>query len=57
MKRGQRATLYNWKAKYCGHGRVSDAKRLKAMEDENAKLKKLIADQMLQASAPRELLT
>jgi putative transposase len=35
---------------------VSDAKRLKALEDENAKLKKLLAEQMLDASALRELL-
>jgi putative transposase len=35
---------------------VSDAKRLKALEDENSKLKKLLADQMLEASALRELL-
>lgn len=34
---------------------VSDAKWLKALEDENAKLKKLLADQMLEASALREL--
>jgi putative transposase len=44
------ATLYNWKAKYGGMD-VSDAKRLKALEDENAKLKKLLAEQMLEASA------
>ncbi|MER8402158.1 transposase [Mesorhizobium sp. M1348] len=50
------ATLYNWKAKYGGMD-VSDAKRLKALEDENAKLKKLLADQMLEASALRELLS
>jgi putative transposase len=50
------ATLYNWKAKYGGID-VSDAKRLKALEDENAKLKKLLADQMLEASALRELLS
>ncbi|MFL5158247.1 MAG: IS3 family transposase [Microvirga sp.] len=49
------ATLYNWKAKYGGMD-VSDAKRLKALEDENAKLKRLLADQMLEASALRELL-
>ncbi|WP_276200630.1 IS3 family transposase [Chelatococcus sp. XZ-Ab1] len=49
------ATLYNLKAKYGGMD-VSDAKRLKALEDENAKLKKLLADQMLEASALRELL-
>ena len=50
------ATLYNWKAKYGGMD-VSDAKRLKALEDENAKLKRLLADQMLEASALRELLS
>lgn len=50
------ATLYNWKAKYGGMD-VSDAKRLKAMEDENAKLKMLLADQMLEASALKELLS
>ena len=50
------ATLYNWKAKYGGM-EVSDAKRLKALEDENAKLKKLLADQMLDAAALRELLS
>jgi len=38
------ATLHNWKAKYGGMD-VSDAKRLKALEDENTKLKKLLADQ------------
>jgi putative transposase len=54
--RGFRAMLYNWKAKYGGMD-VSDAKRLKALEDENAKLKKLLADQMLEASALRELLS
>jgi putative transposase len=35
---------------------VSEAKRLKALEDENAKLKKLLAEQMLDAAALRELL-
>ena len=49
------ATLYNWKAKFGGMD-VSEAKRLKALEDENAKLKKLLADQMLEAAALRELL-
>jgi putative transposase len=48
------ATLYNWKSKYGGMG-VSDAKRLKALEEENAKLKKLLAEQMLDAAALREL--
>lgn len=50
------ATFYNWKAKYGGMD-LSDARRLKALEDENAKLKKLLADQMLEASALRELLS
>jgi putative transposase len=50
------ATLYNWKAKYGGM-EVSDAKRLKALEDENAKLQKLLAEAMLDASALRELLS
>ena len=49
------ATLYNWKAKYGGMD-VSDAKRLKALEDENAKLKKLLAEQMLDVAWLRELL-
>ena len=39
-------TFYNWKAKY-GSLDVSDAKRLRALEDENAKLKKLLAEAML----------
>jgi putative transposase len=50
------ATLYNWKAKYGGM-EVSDARRLKALEDENTKLKKLLAEAMLDASALRELLS
>jgi putative transposase len=49
------ATLYNWKAKYGGMD-VADAKRLRQLEDENAKLKKLLAEQMLDAAALRELL-
>ncbi len=49
------ATFYNWKAK-CGGMEVSEAKRLKALEEENAKLKKLLAEQMLDAAALRELL-
>jgi putative transposase len=40
------ATFYKWKAKYGGM-EVSEAKRLKALEDENAKLKKLLAEAML----------
>lgn len=49
------ATFYNWKAKYGGMD-VSEAKRLKALEGENAKLKKLLAEQMLDVAALRELL-
>ena len=40
------ATFYKWKAKYGGLD-VSDAKRLKALVDENAKLKKLLAETVL----------
>jgi len=40
------ATFYKWKAKYGGL-EVSDARKLKALEDENAKLKKLLAEAML----------
>jgi putative transposase len=40
------ATFYKWKGKYGGL-EVSDAKRLKALEDENTKLKKLLAEAML----------
>jgi putative transposase len=49
------ATLYSWKAKYGGMD-VCDARRLKVLEEENGKLKKLLADAMLDASALRELL-
>ena len=40
------ASFYKWKAKYGGLD-VSEAKRLKVLEDENAKLKKLLAEAML----------
>ena len=49
------ATLYNWKAKFGGMD-VSDARRLKALEEENGKLKKLLADTMLDNTALKELL-
>ena len=49
-------TFYAWKSKYGGMD-VSDAKRLRVLEDENAKLKKLLAEQMLDAAAMRELLS
>lgn len=40
------ATFYKWKSKYGGHD-VSEARRLKVLEDENARLKKLLAEAML----------
>ena len=48
------ASIYKWKAKY-GGVEVSEAKRLKALEDENAKLKKLLADAMLDNLMLRDL--
>jgi putative transposase len=48
------ATLYNWKAK-CGGIDVSEAKRLRMLEDENRKLKKLLAESMLDNAALKEL--
>ena len=50
------ATLYNWKAKFGGMD-VSEAKRLRALEDENGKLKRLLADSMLDNAALKELLS
>lgn len=49
------ATLYNWKAKYGGM-EVSDAKKLRALEGENAKLKKLLAEAELDKAMMKELL-
>ena len=48
------ATFYKYKAKYGGMD-ISDAKRLKALEDENARLKKLLADQMLDNAMLRNI--
>ena len=50
------ATFYKWKAKYGGLD-VSDAKRLRALEDENAKLKKLLAEAMLDNAMLKDLAT
>ena len=50
------ATLYKWKAKFGGM-EVSDAKKLKALESENAKLKKLVADLSLDKLALQDLLS
>ena len=49
------ATFYAWKAKFGGLD-VSEARRLKALEDENMKLKKLLADAMLDNVALKDLL-
>lgn len=49
-------TFYHWKAK-CGGMTVSEARRLKALEDENAKLKKLLAEQMLDLAAKKDLIS
>ena len=49
-------TFYKWKAKFGGLG-VSEARRLKALEDENAKLKRLLADAMLDNAALKDLLS
>jgi putative transposase len=50
------ATFYNWKAKYGGMD-VSDARRLKTLEAENAKLKKLLAEAELDKSMLKDVLT
>ena len=49
------ATFYTWRSKYGGM-EVSDAKRLRALEDENARLKKLLAESMLDVSTLKDLL-
>lgn len=49
-----RATFYKWKAKYGGM-EVSEARRLKALEDENARLKRLLADAMLDNAMLKDL--
>ena len=48
------ATFFKWKAKYGGMD-VSDARRLKVLEDENAKLKKLLAETMLDNAMLKDL--
>ena len=49
------ATFYKWKARYGGL-ELSEAKRLRALEDENAKLKRLLAEVMLDNAALKDLL-
>ena len=48
------ATYYNWKAKFGGMT-VSDAQRLKALEAENSKLKRLLADSLLDNAALKDV--
>ncbi len=50
------ATYYNWKARYAGLT-VSELKRLKAMEEENRRLKLIVAEQALDIRALKELLS
>jgi putative transposase len=49
------ATFYKWRSKYGGM-EVSDARKLKALEEENRRLKKLLAESMLDVSTLREML-
>lgn len=49
------ASIYKWKAKFGGMD-VSEARRLKSLEDENTKLKRLLADAMLDNAALKDLL-
>ena len=49
------ASYYGWKARFGGMN-VSDAQRLKALEAENGKLKRLLANSMLEVDAMREVL-
>ncbi len=48
--------FYNWRSKYAGMD-VSEAKRLKELESENNKLKKLLAEKMLEAEAMKDVLS
>jgi len=50
------ATIYNWKAKYGGLT-VSEARRLKVLEDENGKLKRIVADQTLDIQALKSVIS
>ena len=50
------ATFYKWKAKYGGL-EVSDAKRLRSLEDENRRLKKLLAEAMLDNAMLKDIAT
>ncbi len=52
---GLERDFYKWKAKYGGM-EASEAKRLKGLEDENRRLKKLLAEAMLDSAALKDLL-
>ena len=49
-------TFYNWRSKYAGL-EVNEAKRLRELESENAKLKRLLADKLLEVEAMREVVS
>jgi putative transposase len=49
-------TFYNWRSKYAGL-EVNEAKRLRELEHENGKLKKLLAEKLLECEAMRDVLT
>ena len=49
-------TFYNWRSKYAGM-EVSEAKRLRELEKENAKLKKLLAEKLLEAEAMKDIIS
>ncbi len=49
------ATFYKWRSKYGGL-EVSEAKRLRALEEENARLKKLLAEQVMDVATLKEML-
>lgn len=49
-------TFYNWRSKYAGL-EVNEAKRLRALESENTKLKKLLADKLLEVEAMKDVLS
>ena len=51
-----RATYYGWKSKY-GGASVADLRRMKELEAENSKLKRMYADQALEIAAIKEVLT
>ena len=50
------ATFYNWRSKYGGL-EVNEAKRLRELEGENAKLKKLLAEKLLENEAMKDVLS